>query len=254
MTTTTSVGSDGGARPDGTAYSGRQAAIYDAVYGARGKDWSAEGDELAKLVRSRCSAARSVLDVACGTGNHLRRLVEHFERADGLELSEPMRSIAVSKVPSATVYAGDMRDFDLGRKYDAVVCMCYSVAYSTSTAELCRTVARLKAHVATDGVVIVEPWWFPHRFRHGYVTASAVNQEGRAITRLSHSVRYGDVSRMTIRYTVADAEGIEDFTETEIHRLFRCKEYLDAFDRAGLRAEYLEGGPSGRGLFVAVHA
>jgi hypothetical protein len=56
---------------------------------------------------------------------------------------------------------------------------------------------------------------------------------------------------MTIHYTVADADGIEDFAECEVHRLFSRQEYLDAFAAAGLTAEYHEGGPTGRGLFVA---
>ncbi|OLF17180.1 class I SAM-dependent DNA methyltransferase [Actinophytocola xanthii] len=239
--------------PAGTQYGRRQADIYDAVYGSRGKDWSAEADTVAALVRSRCPDATSVLDVACGTGNHLRRLVELFDRADGLELSVPMGDIARAKVGWERVHTGDMRGFDLGRVYDAVLCMCFSIAYATSTDELCATLRCLAAHTAPDGVVVVEPWWFPERFRHGYVTASAVVQDGRAITRLSHSVRDGDTSRMTIRYTVADAEGIEDFTECEVHSLFTRDQYLTAFDDAGLRAEYREGGPSGRGLFVAAH-
>ena len=56
----------------GTAYGHRQAAVYDAVYGGRGKDWITEGDELAALIREHCPEATSVLDVACGTGSHLR--------------------------------------------------------------------------------------------------------------------------------------------------------------------------------------
>ncbi|MDY7086195.1 MAG: class I SAM-dependent methyltransferase [Actinomycetota bacterium] len=235
-----------------TAYGSRQAALYDTVYGSRGKDWSDEADGLAALIRRHCPQARSILDVACGTGNHLIRLAELFDVADGIDLSEPMLEIAAAKVPSATVTPGDMRDFDLGRTYDAVVLMCFSVAYSTTVAELNRTVARLAAHVRPGGVVVVEPWWFPERFVHGYAIASAVNTEGRAIARTSHSVRDGDFSRMTIRYTVADAGGIEDFTECEVHRLFTRDEYQRAFTAAGLTVEYREGGPTGRGLFVGV--
>jgi len=234
-----------------TAYDPRHAAVYDAVYGARGKDWVAEGDELAELVRSRCPRARSVLDVACGTGSHLRRLVELFDRADGLELSEPMREIALRKVPAATVHGGDMRDFDLGRTYDAVLCLCYSIGYSTSVAELRGTVARLAAHLAPGGVCVVEPWWFPERFRHGYVTASAVTEDGRAITRLSHSVRDGKTSRMTIHYTVADATGVDHFTELDVLSLFHREEYTAAFEAAGFVVEFEEGGPTGRGLYLA---
>jgi trans-aconitate methyltransferase len=164
-----------------------------------------------------------------------------FDRADGVELSEAMCDIAAAKVPDATVYRADMRDFDLGRTYDAVLCLCYSIGYSTSVDELNGTVARLAAHTTPGGVCVVEPWWFPERFLHGFVTAS-------------HSVRDGDASRMTIRYVVADAAGIEDFTQVEVHSLFTREEYLAAFEHAGLAAEYREGGPNGRGLFIAHHS
>ena len=48
------------------------AEIYDAVYSL--KDYAAEASAVHKMIRERCPTARTLLDVACGTGKHLERL------------------------------------------------------------------------------------------------------------------------------------------------------------------------------------
>lgn len=234
-----------------TQYSRAHAEIYDAIHAARGRNWAAEADYIAGLIFARCPQARSLLDVACGTGTHLDRFRSHFDEVAGLELSDAMREIADTKLPGITVHAGDMRDFDLRRSFDAVVCMCFSLGYMNSLAELEDAVACLARSVAPLGVVVAEPWWFPEQFLEGFVTGSIAEEEGRVISRLSHSVREGRVSRMTVRYTVAEPDGIRDFTEFEVYSLFTRDEYLAAFDRAGLKADYSAGKPNGRGLFIA---
>ncbi|WP_306318238.1 MULTISPECIES: trans-aconitate 2-methyltransferase [unclassified Streptomyces] len=234
----------------GTAYSAEHAAIYDLIHAARGRNWAAEADDLAALVRERNPGARSLLDVACGTGAHLAALAPHFEETAGLELSSAMREIARRSAPDTVIHPGDMRDFDLGRTYDAVLCMCFSLGYMTSQAELDAAAGALVRHLAPGGVVVAEPWWFPEKFLDGFVSAALAEEPGRAVSRLSHSVRDGGLSRMTVRYTVADGDGIHEFTEYETYSLFPHDAYTTAFRRAGAAVEFLEGGPNGRGLFV----
>ncbi|MCK1798563.1 class I SAM-dependent methyltransferase [Streptomyces sp. XM4193] len=233
-----------------TAYSEDHAAIYDFVHGARGRDWKAEADRFAEIVREQAPRARSLLDVACGTGAHLESFRQHFPTVAGLELSPGMREIARSRLPAQTVHAGDMRDFDLGTRFDAVLCLCFSMGYMKDTAELAAAAEALVRHLAPGGVLIVEPWWFPEQFADGFVSASLAQDGNRAVSRISHSVREGRVSRMTVRYTVADSEGIRDFTEYETYSLFTEEEYRLAFREAGCEVEFRPGWPNLRGLFV----
>lgn len=237
-----------------TAYSARHAEIYDHIHGARGRDWDAEADAVARLVLDRCPGARSVLDVACGTGAHLRRLRDHFPVAEGLELSDAMREIAAARLPGTTVHRGDMRDFDLGARYDAVLCMCFSMGYMASTAELADAAQRLVRHLAPGGVLIAEPWWFPEQFLDGFVTGSVAESDELVVSRVSRSVRDGRRSLMTVHYTVADRDGLRDFTEQETYSLFTHEEYRAAFAAAGLDTTHLPGPPNGRGLYVGVRA
>ncbi|MFE6728688.1 class I SAM-dependent methyltransferase [Streptomyces californicus] len=236
----------------GTAYSARHAEIYDHIHAARGRDWDAEANAVARLVFERRPGARSVLDVACGTGAHLRRLREHFPVAEGLELSGTMREIAAARLPGSTVHRGDMRDFDLGTEYDAVLCMCFSMGYMASTVELAAAARSLARALAPGGVVVAEPWWFPEQFLDGFVTGSVAESDGLVVSRVSRSVREGRRSLMTVRYTVADRAGLRAFTELETYSLFTHEEYTAAFTAAGLDTTYLPGPPNGRGLYVGV--
>ncbi|MCP3804653.1 class I SAM-dependent methyltransferase [Allokutzneria sp. A3M-2-11 16] len=229
------------------------AEVYDAVHQGRGKDYRTEAADIAKLVRTYRTDAASLLDVACGTGSHLRFFAEEFAEVEGVELSEDMVGIARRKTPSVRLHQGDMRDFALGREFDAVTCMFSSIGHMADTAELDSAVATFAHHLTPGGVVVVEPWWFPETFTPGYIAADVVRADGRTISRVSHSIRENDHTRIEVHYVVATAErGIRHFSEVHEITLFERPEYERAFVRAGLRVEFLEGGPSGRGLFVGV--
>ncbi|MFF4158543.1 class I SAM-dependent methyltransferase [Streptomyces sp. NPDC001678] len=233
-------------------YGRELAEVYESVYRSRGKDWGAEAEDIARTVRERCPGADTLLDVACGTGAHLSTFRTLFAEAEGLEIAAPMRRLARQRLPGTPVHAGDMRDFTLGRAYSAVVCMFCAIGYLETVADMRAAVRSMAQHLEPGGVLVVEPWWFPERFIEGYVAGDLAQEDGRTVARVSHSTRQGRATRMEVRFTVGDAAGIRQFTETDVLTLFTREEYTAAFLDAGCTAEYLEGGPTGRGLFVGV--
>ncbi|MEV5826896.1 class I SAM-dependent methyltransferase [Spirillospora sp. NPDC052242] len=232
-------------------YGRRHAEIYDAVFTGRGKDWEGDARQVAGLVRERRPDARSLLDVACGTGAHLERFAALFDDVAGLEVAEAMREIAVRRLPGVPVHAGDMRDFDLGRTFDAVACLSSSIGYLPEVGDLYAAVARMAGHLNPGGVLVIEPWWFPERFVEGYVGGHLVQDGDRIISRVSHSTRKERAVHIDVRFVVADPRtGIDVFTETEVVTLFERAEYEGALRSAGCTVELLPGGPFGRGLLV----
>ncbi|WP_409240288.1 class I SAM-dependent DNA methyltransferase [Streptomyces sp. PA5.6] len=234
-------------------YEAEDAEIYDLIHQGRGKDYATESQHVLEMIRARKPDAASLLDVACGTGTHLRFFRDDFASVEGLDQSVDMLTAAKEALPDVRLNLGDMRSFHLGRTFDALTCLFSSIGHMRTTAELDAALGCFARHTARGGVVVVDPWWFPETFIPGYVAGDVIRAEGRTIARVSHSSREGNATRMNVHYLVADAEsGVRHLTESTLITLFTEREYRTAFERAGLSPAYVEGGVAGRGTFVGV--
>ena len=243
-------------RPDTTAYGPELSAVYDLVYQGRGKDFGREAGVVTRAILAAHPRAASLLDVACGTGEHLRAFQADFAHVAGLELSPQMCEVARVKLPGVEVYEADMRAFALDRRYDAVCCLFSSIGYMSSAAELDAAIGCMANHLVPGGALVVDPWWFPERFLDGYVSDAVVRDGDRLVVRMAQSVRTGDVVRQEAHYLLASPAGIEHFINVQRITLFTRDQYESAFRRASCAVRYLEGDEdvalSGRGLFVGV--
>jgi SAM-dependent methyltransferase len=229
------------------------ADVYDQIYAAAGKDYAGEAAALADLIGRRNPGAASVLDVGCGTGAHLRHLRGLFAHVEGVEISASMRSVAAAGLPGTAIHAGDMRTFRLRRRFDAVVCLFCAIGYMRDTADLEAAVARMAAHLAPGGILVVEPWVGPDQYRDGTIGHVVAEQGGRTVVRMCHFRRGGRLSLMDMHYLVGDSGGVRHWMETHKLRLFTVDEYRRAFTRAGLAAvELVAGLPPACHRFVAV--
>ncbi|NOT26139.1 MAG: class I SAM-dependent methyltransferase [Acidobacteria bacterium] len=104
----------------------KTAKYYDEIYSF--KDYSAETDAIRSIIKQEHPIARSILDVGCGTGEHARRLATDFA-VDGIDLEPEFIKSAQSKVAPGTFSVADMRQFALGKRYDAVLCLFSSIGY-----------------------------------------------------------------------------------------------------------------------------
>ena len=104
--------------------------FYDALY--RFKDYSAAAEQLHDLVHEHDPRAESLLDIGCGTGKHLERFNQWY-RVEGLDLDPHMIAIARQRLPDVRLHQADMQDFDLGRTFDVVTCLC--LLYTSDAAD-----------------------------------------------------------------------------------------------------------------------
>src|SRR5579864_3895886 len=71
----------------------KSARIYDLLYTGTGiKDYAAEAAELHRIIDEACPSARTLLDVACGTGAHLAHLREWYA-VEGVDSSPAMLAV-----------------------------------------------------------------------------------------------------------------------------------------------------------------
>jgi SAM-dependent methyltransferase len=229
------------------------AALYDLIYGKL-KDYPGEVRALVAVVRGAHPACRTLLDVACGTAEHARLLAADPGigiEVDGVDLDPAFVAIARAKCPASRFVVADMTSFALGRRYDAVVNLFSSIGYAVTVPRLHAAIACMAAHVAPDGIVVVEPFLTPDTFGEGRTGSMTAAADGLHVTRINRSERVGELCRLTFEYTIEDAAGTRHATELHELGLFTVDDTLAGFAAAGLVADYDPQGPTGRGLYVA---
>jgi SAM-dependent methyltransferase len=227
----------------------RSQHLYDLVYSF--KDFAAEAQKLVALIEARRPEARSLLDVACGTGKHLAALRRRFPDAEGLDLDDGLLAVARERLPGLAFHQGDMTSFDLGRRFDVVTCLFSSIGYAMTEEGLRAAVAAMAAHLEPRGVLLVEPWLEPGDWRPGHLHLLTVDEPDVKIARGTVAGLEGTVSTMDFHYLVVTNDGVEHFTERHEAGLFTRRQMTEAFESAGLAVELDVEGLIGRGLYIA---
>jgi SAM-dependent methyltransferase len=221
--------------------------LYDHLYAY--KDYAGESARVTSIVRARNPAARTLLDVACGTGRHLEHLREAFD-VEGVDLDEGLLALARARLPSTRLEVGDMRTLDLGRRFDAVTCLFSAVGHLADTSELAAAIAAMAAHLNPNGVLVVEPWIEPDQWISGKPALLTVDEPDLKIARVTLTGRRGNTSILDFHYLVATPDGIETHAERMELGLFTADDMGRSFEQAGLCVEHDPEGLIGRGLFV----
>lgn len=223
---------------------------YDLLH--ERKPYAAEARELRTLVQRYAGpSARTLLDVACGTGRHLEHLARWFA-CTGLDASEPMLSRARARVPSVRWVVGRMPDFRLGRRFDVITCLFSAIGYVAGPQALGRTLRTFAAHLAPGGVLLVEPWLTPKAYRVGRLDVLQGRGPETVVVRMNTTGLRNGRSVLEFHFLVGRWGEIHHAREVHDLALFDRATMHAAFRGAGLRSVYLRKGAfSSRGLYVA---
>jgi SAM-dependent methyltransferase len=232
----------------------RSVRLYDAIYAAVGKDYAREAEIVHALIQThKLSPGKRLLDVACGTGKHLVHLQAHY-KVEGLDLEPDMLARARERNPDVVLHHGDMLEFELKARYDAVLCLFSAIGYVRTEGNLFRAVENMARHLEPGGVLIIEPWLTPDRYKPGGVHATFVDEPDLKVARMNRSEQDGNLAVMVMHYLVGTPGDISYFTEQHTLGLFPDTVYKGAFEAAGLTVYHDEGGLIGRGLYIGVSA
>jgi ubiquinone/menaquinone biosynthesis C-methylase UbiE len=227
------------------------ASIYDAVYAW--KDYRREAERCRALVRAYGPRnARSLLDVACGTGEHLRYLSRWYESV-GLDANPRMLAVARRKLPHVRFLTGRMQSFRIPERFDVLTCLFSSIGYVRSVRELHQTLRNFARHLRPGGVALVEPWLTPAAHHTGLIHLATSGTGEEPIARMNDSRRRGDRSIMDMHYLVGASGRIRHWVERHELTLFDAPTMLRAFRSAGFHARRAESQfTPERGIYVAV--
>lgn len=227
------------------------APYYDALYAD--KDYLAEAEYVAGLVRRHVPQARSLLEFGSGTGHHGRLLAAQGYDVEGVERSAAMLAL---QGPAAGFRCrlGDARHIRCGRRFDAVLALFHVINYQRDDDDVHALMANAARHLEPGGIFLFDTWYTPAVLAQPPEPRVKHARCGRErLQRTAQPRVHADGRRVDVVYTleVTDEATAQTHTIHETHpmRHFGLDE-LDHFAAAhGFQRlsahEFLSGRPAG---------
>ncbi len=230
------------------------AAYYDRIYSE--DRYRTEARRLWEVVRRYGPPhARTLLDVACGTGGHIQYLQRWFD-CRGIDASPSMLRLARRRLPGVPFTRGRMESLRLSDRFDVITCVFSAIGYVRTLPALEATLHHFARHLRPGGIVIIEPWLAPEDYRPGYYHLITHNTPELRLARLSVGERRGNESIIEFHFLIATpGRPVRYLRDPHVLGLFTVPEMLERMRRAGLRGRHFRRGLGpgrDRGLFIGL--
>jgi ubiquinone/menaquinone biosynthesis C-methylase UbiE len=92
-------------------------------------DYQAQSDSIHRLHQIFGNGGNTHLDLACGTGPHVRHFIDNGYKSSGLDINQPMLDRATIRCPEASFSLQNMSGFYVTEPVDLITCFLYSIHY-----------------------------------------------------------------------------------------------------------------------------
>lgn len=227
----------------------QMAQYYDKLYSF--KDYQAEVERLLPILALPERESRyKLLDVACGTGMHLKYLKEYFD-CTGIDLCPELLCISRERNPEVTHYEMDMSRISLSGTFDVITCFFGSIGHLCRLDLLEQTLSGFARLLAEDGMMVIEPWHSPSEYRVGTVSHLLWEGEGQKISRLSVSLEEDGLSVLDMHHLIGTPNGVTHFREELRLGMWTDAEFEAIFSELGYAMETDRIRDNGRRMIVA---
>ncbi len=218
------------------------AQYYDIFY--KNKSYKKEILYLERLFKKyRKAKTGTILDVGCGTANHMIPLIKNGYSVTGVDASSQMLKIAREKLDRGGFKADLIKDssqaFTINRKFDAIVCLFSVINYAAANGDILRTLKNICAHMGRTSIFIFDFWnasavvdYYRPRERTHF------RKNGMDLERQSVTKVYPSQKRSEANYTSPlkqDGRVIRRDKEKHVLKYFSLEEIADCLGRAGLK-------------------
>ncbi|MHC4549059.1 MAG: class I SAM-dependent methyltransferase [Planctomycetota bacterium] len=218
------------------------AHMYDADY-ALARTPSGDVDFYVEEARR---SGGPVAEFGCGTGRVLIPVAEAGLEVVGVDASPEMLARLRARRPDLEVHVGDMRDFDLGRRFPLVTIPFRALSHIGAREDHVVVFENMRRHLTPDGRLVFDVFQpRPDLLVEPHESLDIEREEdGRKIRRYASATPHlaSQTSDITLRWEVEDASGaVETLQSSFVMRWFFRFELEHALARAGLAVEALYG-------------
>jgi SAM-dependent methyltransferase len=220
------------------------AHYYDVVY-ASIVDYRSSTLFLEKIFKKHGSRKpKSILDVACGTGNYTFIFADEGYDATGIDLSDEMLQVAREKASGRSnprFLKMDMRKIELDSKYDIATALFGGFGYMLVEAEVGLFLAGIAKHLTPGGLLVFEFWQnsaiFPAAASpSGQRSWDRAEDDDQLIVRLHFSKYDSQTNILDVRFDfyVLDTKNkmlVDNFSETHLVRTYSISQMRELLER-----------------------
>lgn len=141
-------------------------------------DYAAQSHCVQRLQQLFGNGGRRHLDLACGTGPHIRHFLDAGYSSRGLDINQPMLDRAAQRCPQAQFACQDMCAFEVDEPLDLITCFLYSIHYSGNFERLTACIASVHRALSAGGVFCFNAVDKQRIDNASFVSHSAVHAEG----------------------------------------------------------------------------
>ncbi len=129
-------------------------SVYSKFYDQLEGSQETKAAFIKQLIGEFAPNAKSLLEIACGTGNVLEHLQEY--KLAGLDFSQGMLDVARAKLPNVDFTQQDMRSFHLESTFDIILCIYDSINHLATLDDWEQTFKSVHAHLNAGGIFIFD--------------------------------------------------------------------------------------------------
>ena len=223
---------------------GQYAQYYDLIY--KDKDYTQECKFLEAIFKKYLKAApRTILDLGCGTGNHMRPLLKRGYTLTGLDASPGMLKMAQKKMAQGgwdvALKHGRLESFKFNKQFDVIICMFSVIDYVWPTKKVLKTFQNVYKHLKLGGLFIFDFWHAPAVNDYYSPTRRRIFEKGGVtIKRDSTNKIFPQKKMCRVSYTCTVKDnGVKTFKEDHWLRYFEQQEIKDLLKQSGLSVKMM---------------
>ena len=203
------------------------------------------GDYIELLFNKYDCEPKTILDVACGTGALTLLLASRGYQMTGIDRANGMLEVAREKTAEQQLeidfHHGDMLNFQLNRRFDAILCTYDSINYASDEDELMSTFKTVSDHLSPAGLFIFDVTTERNIVEHFHNKTFSENHQDYSYIWKNNYLTHSKLCRTFLTFFIREDDLFRRYEEVHhqriyevstVHELLKATGYkmLSAFD------------------------
>jgi len=143
-----------------TSFGKTYSRYYDLLY--KDKNYLEEYNYISEIIKKNNIKGKTILDIGCGTGKHLKYFKDDGYNTAGVDLSENMLKEARKYLnQEKDLICSKASELKFDKKFDIIISLFHVMSYQTTNEDLEKVFTNVAEHLNKDGLFIFDFWYGP---------------------------------------------------------------------------------------------